>query len=141
MTVTLFALAGNVAHRYEYVTVLQADMVGFTPLSASRGPQEVLSILGELFYEFDQQTEIHGVHKLKTIGDAYIVCCGAFGEAEEDDDEDEHGVIPESLQQEKADFKEAALSRQSMAASKLAKKYAPWPDPRADYTIEAHVLT
>jgi hypothetical protein len=63
----------EIAHRYEYVTVLQADIVGFTPLSAARGPSEVLAILGELFEEFDEQTEVHGVHKLKTIGDAYIV--------------------------------------------------------------------
>ena len=44
----------HVAHRYENVTVLQADMVGFTPLSAARGPEEVLGILSELFAQFDQ---------------------------------------------------------------------------------------
>ena len=68
----------RVAHRYSQVTVLQADMVGFTPLSAARGPEEVLGILSELFEAFDQAAERWGVHKVKTIGDAYIVCCGAF---------------------------------------------------------------
>ena len=68
----------RIAHRYEHVTVLQADMVGFTPLSAARGPEEVLGILSELFADFDQAAERWGVHKVKTIGDAYIVCCGAF---------------------------------------------------------------
>ena len=68
----------RIAHRYENVTVLQADMVGFTPLSAARGPEEVLGILSELFADFDQAAERWGVHKVKTIGDAYIVCCGAF---------------------------------------------------------------
>lgn len=69
----------RVAHRYDDVTVLQADMVGFTSLSATREPTEMLNILGELFNEFDVASEKLGVHKLKTIGDAYIVCCGAFG--------------------------------------------------------------
>ena len=68
----------RIAHRYDNVTVLQADMVGFTPLSAARGPEEVLGILSELFADFDQAAERWGVHKVKTIGDAYIVCCGAF---------------------------------------------------------------
>jgi class 3 adenylate cyclase len=75
----------RVAHRYENVTVLQADMVGFTPLSAARGPEEVLGILSELFAEFDQAATRWGVHKVKTIGDAYIVCCGAFYMTEQPD--------------------------------------------------------
>ena len=62
--------AGQVAHRYDMVTVLQADMVGFTPLSASRSAEDILLILGELFYEFDRSSDACGVHKLKTIGDA-----------------------------------------------------------------------
>ena len=57
-------------------------MVGFTPLSAARGPEEVLGILSELFADFDQAAERWGVHKVKTIGDAYIVCCGAFYQAD-----------------------------------------------------------
>lgn len=43
----------------------------------------LLTLLGELFSEFDEASETCGVHKLKTIGDAYIVCCGAFGEGDE----------------------------------------------------------
>ena len=48
----------RIAHRYENVTVLQADMVGFTPLSAARGPEEVLGILSELFADFDQAVRL-----------------------------------------------------------------------------------
>ena len=58
------------AEREKAVTVLQADMVGFTPLSASRSAEDILLILGELFYEFDRSSDACGVHKLKTIGDA-----------------------------------------------------------------------
>ena len=61
----------KVAHRYENVTVLQADMVGFTPLSAARGPEEVLGILSELFADFDRAAERWGVHKVKSISDAH----------------------------------------------------------------------
>ena len=68
----------EVAHRYDRVTVVQADMVGFTPLSASRPPAEVLSILSDLFGVFDDLADKYGVQKVKTIGDAYVACAGAF---------------------------------------------------------------
>mmetsp|Transcript_29690 Transcript_29690/g.91091 ORF Transcript_29690/g.91091 Transcript_29690/m.91091 type:complete len:1608 (-) Transcript_29690:1837-6660(-) len=71
----------QVAHRYDEVTVLQADMVGFTNLSAQRSAEYVLGLLSDLFDKFDALTEEHKTHKVKTIGDAYVVCCGAFGEA------------------------------------------------------------
>mmetsp|Transcript_11917 Transcript_11917/g.38288 ORF Transcript_11917/g.38288 Transcript_11917/m.38288 type:complete len:768 (+) Transcript_11917:85-2388(+) len=71
----------QVAHRYDEVTVLQADMVGFTKLSSERSADFVLGLLSDLFAKFDGLAEGYGVHKVKTIGDAYIVCCGAFGEA------------------------------------------------------------
>ncbi|EOD21646.1 adenylate cyclase, partial [Emiliania huxleyi CCMP1516] len=41
----------------------------------------VIGLLSDLFAKFDRLTEWHGVHKVKTIGDAYVVCCGAFDEA------------------------------------------------------------
>ena len=62
------------AHRYENVTVLQADMVGFTTLSGERGPQEVLQILGALFHEFDLLTETHRVHKVRRGDTVFIPC-------------------------------------------------------------------
>ena len=68
----------RVAHRYSQVTVLQADMVGARPSPPRVTAEEVLGILSELFEAFDQAAERWGVHKVKTIGDAYIVCCGAF---------------------------------------------------------------
>ena len=54
----------EIAHRYEQVTVVQADMVGFTPLSASRSAAEILQILSELFGTFDELSEAIGVHKV-----------------------------------------------------------------------------
>ncbi|KAL1498553.1 hypothetical protein AB1Y20_013872 [Prymnesium parvum] len=72
----------EVAHRYDDVTVVQADMVGFTPLSAFLSAKEILGILSELFDIFDELVEEHAVHKVKTIGDAYVACCGAFDQSE-----------------------------------------------------------
>ena len=73
--------ATGLAHRYGEVTVLQADLSGFTKLSSERSAAFVIGLLSDLFAKFDRLTEWHGVHKVKTIGDAYVVCCGAFDEA------------------------------------------------------------
>ena len=70
---------------YEACTVLQADMVGFTPLSSKYPPERVLGILSDIFEEFDSLCESHSVDKVKTIGDAYIVCAGALARPRADD--------------------------------------------------------
>ena len=53
--------------------MLQADLCGFTTLSSTTKPDMLMRLLGDLFNEFDELCEEHGVHKLKTIGDACIV--------------------------------------------------------------------
>ena len=70
---------------YDNCTVLQADMVGFTPLSSKYPPEKVLGILSDIFERFDNLCEQHSVDKVKTIGDAYIVCAGAMQEPRPDD--------------------------------------------------------
>ena len=57
-------------------TVLFADLVGFTPLASSLAPQETVELLDRLFSAFDQLAERHGLEKIKTIGDAYMVVGG-----------------------------------------------------------------
>jgi len=52
----------QVAHRYEEVTVLQADMAGFTKLSSERSADFVLGLLSDLFAKFDGLTERHRAH-------------------------------------------------------------------------------
>ena len=56
-----------------------ADIVGFTELSAQIPPIELVEILNVIFSEFDQLTEEHGLEKIKTIGDAYMVVGGLPG--------------------------------------------------------------
>lgn len=67
----------NVAHYFENVSVLFADIVDFTPMSAQMTPVELVSMLNELFSDFDALVELYGVEKIKTIGDCYMVAAGA----------------------------------------------------------------
>jgi len=65
-----------IADSFTRVTVLFADIVGFTTLSQSISPVLLLGILNEIFSAFDQLAERHGLEKIKTIGDAYMVVGG-----------------------------------------------------------------
>jgi class 3 adenylate cyclase/CheY-like chemotaxis protein len=66
----------NIADSYPDVTVLVADLVGFTTLSARIGPEQTVQLLNEIFSAFDLLTEKQGLEKIKTIGDAYMVAGG-----------------------------------------------------------------
>jgi len=59
------------------VTILFADVVGFTELSSRLLPSQLLNVLEEIFGRFDQLAQQHGVEKIKTIGDAYMAIAGA----------------------------------------------------------------
>lgn len=54
------------------VTVLYADIVGFTAWSSEKAPSEVVNMLSELFTRFDQMCLVHSVYKVHTIGDCYV---------------------------------------------------------------------
>jgi len=53
-----------------------ADIVDFTRISAELPPKAVVELLNEVFSEFDAQAERHGLEKIKTVGDAYMVAGG-----------------------------------------------------------------
>ena len=65
-----------IADHFDHVTVLFSDLVGFTKLSSSKHPQELVAILDEIFTGFDQLAEEHSLEKIKTIGDAYMIVSG-----------------------------------------------------------------
>jgi class 3 adenylate cyclase len=65
-----------IASAIEEVTILFADVVGFTPLSSQIPPIELVSVLNEMFSIFDHLAEKNGLEKIKTIGDAYMVVGG-----------------------------------------------------------------
>ena len=64
------------AVRHEDVSLLFADIVGFTPLAASMPAEDVVALLAKVFERFDALIEECGVEKIKTIGDAYMVAGG-----------------------------------------------------------------
>lgn len=57
-------------------TTLFCDIEGFTALSEQISPNELISTLNIIFSEFDGLVEAHGLEKIKTIGDAYMVASG-----------------------------------------------------------------
>ena len=67
---------GIIAERFEDVSVLFADIVGFTPLSARLSPTELVELLNRVFSGFDELADRHGVEKIKTIGDGYMAAGG-----------------------------------------------------------------
>ena len=72
----LKAQPGVIADSFDEVTVLFADIVGFTSLSARETPEALVEMLDEIFSEFDLIAERRGLEKIKTIGDAYMVAAG-----------------------------------------------------------------
>lgn len=66
----------TIAEAFAEVTVLFADIVGFTQLSTQVSPQELVALLNRIFSAFDELAEKHGLEKIKTIGDAYMVVGG-----------------------------------------------------------------
>jgi class 3 adenylate cyclase/CheY-like chemotaxis protein len=65
-----------IADRFEGVSVLFADLVGFTAHSARIKPAAIVDYLNRLFSEFDELARELGVEKIKTIGDAYMAVAG-----------------------------------------------------------------
>ncbi|GAB1544318.1 hypothetical protein NUACC21_69940 [Scytonema sp. NUACC21] len=65
-----------IADRCEEVSVLFADLVGFTQFSTRKTPAQIVEFLNQIFSEFDQLAKKHGLEKIKTIGDAYMVVGG-----------------------------------------------------------------
>ena len=68
----------TIADRYDSVTVLFSDLVGFTSISSELEPQLLVSDLNRLFSEFDALCRTE-VEKIKTIGDAYLAVGGLPG--------------------------------------------------------------
>jgi class 3 adenylate cyclase len=65
-----------IADSFPDVTVLFADIVGFTKFSAGVHPEKLVILLNEIFSEFDSIADIRGLEKIKTIGDSYMAVSG-----------------------------------------------------------------
>jgi len=66
----------SIADGFADVTVLFADIVDFTAFSAQTPAAELVSLLNDLFSQFDAASQRRGVEKIKTIGDCYMAVCG-----------------------------------------------------------------
>jgi adenylate cyclase len=66
----------TIADQFSSASILFADVVDFTPLAERLPPAEVVGVLDRLFSHFDELAERHGLEKIKTIGDCYMVAAG-----------------------------------------------------------------
>src|SRR5439155_26371629 len=66
----------TIADQFSSASILFADVVDFTPLADRLPPAEVVGVLDHLFSHFDELAERHGLEKIKTIGDCYMVAAG-----------------------------------------------------------------
>lgn len=67
---------GVIADRFDSVSVLFSDIVGFTPLSESLSAVQLVEWLNEVYSVFDSLVQHHDVEKIRTIGDGYMVAAG-----------------------------------------------------------------
>ena len=66
----------TIADSFNEVTVLFADLVGFTKISANLSPAQLVELLNMIFSVFDELADKYGLEKIKTIGDAYMIVGG-----------------------------------------------------------------
>jgi ubiquitin carboxyl-terminal hydrolase 48 len=66
----------SLAEHHDDVTILFTDIVGFTKISSTCSPAQVMIMLNKLFSIFDLASERHNIYKLETIGDAYMCAAG-----------------------------------------------------------------
>eukprot|EP00741_Cyanophora_paradoxa_P013724 tig00020710_g13247.t1 len=69
------AVRGALADRVENVSIMFTDIVNFTPLAGSMDAAQLVTLLNQIFSEFDSLAEKYGLEKIKTLGDAFM-CAG-----------------------------------------------------------------
>ena len=65
-----------IADKYDDASVLFADIAGYTERASQSTPADLVEFLNRLYTEFDRLVEKHGLEKIKTSGDCYIVVSG-----------------------------------------------------------------
>jgi adenylate cyclase len=66
----------SIADGFANASVMFADISGFVGLARGLGPEKTVAVLNKLVSAFDDLAQRHGVEKIKTIGDAYMVASG-----------------------------------------------------------------
>jgi adenylate cyclase len=65
-----------IAEEFDEATILFADVQDFLRLTAGKSPQAAVAVLNAIYTEFDRLAEVHGVEKIKTVGDTYMAAAG-----------------------------------------------------------------
>lgn len=73
---TLMEQPRTIAEHFDDVSILFADVVDFTPLTAGMTPLDLVDLLNDVFQCLDELVERHELEKIKTIGDSYMVAAG-----------------------------------------------------------------
>ncbi|KXZ50828.1 hypothetical protein GPECTOR_15g514 [Gonium pectorale] len=81
------------------VTLLFADIKGFTPMCKEVEPRQVMRFLNDLYSRYDAMLDKYGVYKVETIGDCYFVASGLIRE-----DEDGMAAVREGDQEQQRDY-------------------------------------
>jgi class 3 adenylate cyclase len=76
----LMAGERKIGERVASASILFADIVGFTQMSASMEPELLVDLLEELFAKMDDISLAYGCERIKTIGDSYMAACGLAGD-------------------------------------------------------------
>jgi adenylate cyclase len=100
-----------IADRFPEVTVLFADLVDFTRRSHRSSPELMVRVLDDLFSALDRLAERHGLEKIKTIGDAYMVV----------------GGLPEPLPDHAQAVAEMALALREEVPATATRTAGRWP--------------
>jgi adenylate cyclase len=66
-----------IADKYDEASILFADMAGFTEWASDTAPNDLVRFLNRVYTDFDRLVENHGLEKIKTTGDSYMVVSGA----------------------------------------------------------------
>ena len=69
---------GIIADSIDEATVMFSDLVGFTKISTQMSPEELVQMLNRIFSQFDTIAGAHGLERIKTIGDAYMLGSGVL---------------------------------------------------------------
>jgi len=77
----LIATGKSKPRLYSSVSILFADLVGFTKWAGDNPSEVVIAKLNQLFAHFDEIMTRHGCERIKTLGDGYLACCGLRGES------------------------------------------------------------
>jgi adenylate cyclase len=73
----------RIADRIDGLSLIFADLVGFTPAAHTEPPEKVVAYLDSLVNKFDALCEVHGLDKIKTVGDSYMAVGGLRGGSRE----------------------------------------------------------